>query len=149
MKLSTRLGFIALFVGMFAMLAAAQGSSQSSSASKTEQFASVPATDESVKSAIDAHDLKAAAALVGKTGSFTGTVTKLYSPKSGSLVILNFDRDFKTALTAVVKKERFSKFPDLTQLEGKKVLVTGKFIDFKGATEIELSEPGSIKLIGK
>jgi DNA/RNA endonuclease YhcR with UshA esterase domain len=149
MKLLTRIGFTAIFIGSLAVFAAAQDNTQAESASKTAKFGSIAASDSSVKSAIDAHDLKTAASMVGKTGAFTGTVTKIYSPKSGSIVIINFDRDFKTALTAVVKKSSFSKLPDLSQLEGKKVIVTGKFIDFKGATEIDVDSPDNIKVISK
>ena len=146
MKLVRTFAFAAAFIAVFALGAAAQNS-QAQSASKTAIFDTVAKTDDTVKAALDAHDQKAAGKLVGKTGSFTGTVTKLYSPKSGSIVILNFDRDYKTALTAVVKRDDFGRFPDLSRLEGKQVLVTGKFIDFKGSTEIDLTKLEQIKIV--
>jgi len=149
MKMIQHIAFTAIFIASFAIFATAQEGSQASLASATAKFGTVAAADGSVKSAIDAHDLKAASGMVGKAGSFTGTVTKIYTPKSGSIAIINFDRDYKTALTAVVKKSNFGKFPDLTKLEGQKVLVTGKFIDFKGATEIDLDSPDNIKIVSK
>jgi hypothetical protein len=146
MKLIIPSAIVAIILAVFAFGASAQDT-QAELASKTAKFEKIVKTDASVTAAMDAHDLRAAAALVGKDGSFKGTVTKLYTPKSGSLVILNFDRDYKTALTAVVKRAEFGKFPDLSKLEGKRVLVTGKFVDFKGATEMDLTSPDQVKII--
>ena len=140
---------IAVVIAAVCISATAQGKSQSELASKTAKFETVTAADTSVKGALDAHDLKAAAGMVGKSGSFTGTVTKTFSPRSGTVLILNFDSDYKTALTAVIKRADYGKFPDLTKLEGKKVLITGKFTDFHDATQIELSSADQIKLIEK
>lgn len=147
MKFIKQITIAAIFVATLAVLASAQDVTQPDAASKTAKFGSVKAADASVSNAIDAHDLKAAGGMVGKSGAFKGTVTKLYTPKSGALVIINFDRDFKTALTAVIKKSNFSKFPDLSKLEGKKVLITGKFVSFHDATEIDLEDPADIKII--
>ena len=146
MKITKSFAIASVVIAFFAYAAAAQDT-QSQSASKTAKFEAIAKTDASIKSSLDAHDLKPAAGLVGKSGSFTGTVTKIFTPKTGSIVILNFDRDYKTALTAVVKRSDWSKFPDLAKLEGKQIVVSGKFVDFHGATEIDLTAPDQIKIV--
>ena len=146
MKITKSFAIASIVIAIFAYAAAAQDT-QSQAASKTAKFETIAKTDAAIKSALDAHDLKPAAGLVGKSGSFTGTVTKIFTPKSGSIVILNFDQDYKTALTAVVKRSDWGKFPDLAKLEGKKVVVSGKFVDFHGATEIDLTAPDQIKIV--
>ncbi len=113
--------------------------SQKSVASKSAKFETVAKTDALYTGAIDAHDKTAAGKMIGKDGAFKGKVAKLFSPRGGSVLILNFDDDYKTALTAVLKKADFSKFPDLSQLEGKEIVVSGKFSDYKDSPQIVLS----------
>lgn len=127
--------------------AEAQDSPQKAAASKTAKFESVAKTDALYTGAIEAHDKAAAGKLVGKDGAFRGTVVKVYTNRTGSVLILNFDRDYKTALTAALKKSEFSKFPDMSQLDGKEIVVSGKFIDFNGNTEIVLSDPKQIAVV--
>ena len=121
--------------------------SQKSVVSKTAKFETVAKTDKAYTSAIDAHDKSTADKMVGKDGAFRGKVAKLFSPRGGSVLILNFDSDYKTALTAVLKKSDFSKFPDMSQLEGKEIVVSGKFSDFKGSAEIVLTDPKQILIV--
>ena len=122
-------------------------SSQAPAASKTAKFETVAKSDALYASAIDAHDKAAAEKMNGKSGAFRGTVAKLFSPRSGTIVILNFDDDYKSALTAVLKKDNFSKFPDLAQLEGKEIIVSGKFTEFKGSPQIELKDAKQIAVV--
>ena len=119
--------------------------SQAESASKTAVFATVSTSDKSVKSALKATDLDAAKKLDGKPGAFTGTVAKVFTP--GGLAILNFAADYKTAAKAVVRGKHFSEFPALSSLEGKHVLVTGTFKNYKDSPEIELTSPSQIKIV--
>ncbi len=133
--------------GLTVNLSAQDEKTQTELASKTAKIATITSTDKALKKTIDAHDLKSATALIDKTGSVQGTIAKLFTLKGGSLVIFNFDREFKTAITAIVKRANFDKFPDLAKLEVKHVLITGKFIDFRGAPEIELISPEQIKII--
>jgi len=139
---TTALAAIAIFA-----FSAANAQDQSSAASKSAKFQSIAKTDALYTGALDAHDKAGAEKMVGKSGAFKGTVTKAFSPKSGGLVILNFDDDYKTAMTAVLKKSEFSKFPDLSKLVGEEVVVSGKFMDFKGSPEIELNDPKQIALV--
>ena len=110
-------------------------------------FGTIKADSTEVKKALDAKKMDEAFKLVGKTGSFKGTVDKAYAPKSNNLVILDFDKDFKSALTAVVKADDFAKLPDLKKLEGKEVLVTGTFIDYQKKAQIVISKIEQVKLI--
>lgn len=146
-KFTKAFPFLALVLSLLVTAAAQDNKTQTQLASKTAKFETVAKTDAAVTSTIDAHDLAKAAALVGKTGAFKGTVAALFSPRTGTVLILNFDAKYKTALTAVVKRADFGKFPDLAKLEGKQLLVSGTFTDFRGATQIELTSPDQIKIV--
>jgi hypothetical protein len=121
--------------------------SQEELAAKSARFATVSAADKSVTEALKATDLENAKKLTGKAGTFTGTVTKVFAPKSNSLVILNFASDYRTAVTAVVRYRSFSTFPALSSLEGKKVLVSGTIFNYQNRPEIELKSLSQIKIV--
>ena len=120
--------------------------SQTSVASKTA-FATIKASDPKVKGAKSATDLQASKALVGKSGAFVGTVTKVFAPKSNSVVLLNFAQDYKSALVGAVDDQNFAKLPDLTKLKGKKVLLSGKVVDFKGQPQVQIDSPDDVRVI--
>ena len=152
MKIRFSLVLSALALASFALAQTGEAprsvhKSQAEAASKTAAFSTVPAGDGSVAKALKATDLAEAKAMVGKSGAFTGKITKVFAPKSNGVVILNFANDFKTALTAVVMGQNFSAFPDLTTLKGKTVLITGKFEMYKGSLEVVLKSPDQLKLI--
>jgi hypothetical protein len=117
---------------------------QADVASATATFGKVAKTDDAYKSALDAHALDDALKLVGNDGAFKGTAAKVFEPRG--LAIVEFDANYKTALTAIVRGTNFSSFPVLTNLIGKDVLVTGKFIKYREAAEIVLEKPDQIKL---
>jgi hypothetical protein len=116
-------------------------------ASKTAKFETTEKTDPLYKGALDAHELAGALKLVGKDGAFKGTITKLYEERDGDMVVLDFDPNYRTALTAALKNPDFPKFPDVKTLQGKEVVVSGRFVDFHGKAQIELTDPGQIKLV--
>src|SRR5262249_54037601 len=116
-------------------------------ASRTAQFATLDKDNPAYKNALDAHDLAGALKLIGKDGAFKGTVSKLYEERDGDIAILDFDPNYRTALTAVLRNASFPKFPDMKTLEGKEILVSGKFVDYRGNAQIELTDPGQIKLV--
>jgi outer membrane receptor protein involved in Fe transport len=120
---------------------------QAAAASRTARFDTVEQTAATYREALEAGDLAAARKLIGKRGTFRGTVARVFTPKGGNLVILNFAEDYKTAVTAVLRKPDFSRFPDLGGLPGKEILVTGKLVDYEGRPEIELKTPGQIRLV--
>lgn len=115
-------------------------------AAKSE-FATVAADDASVRKALAASDLAGARRLKGKEGAFEGKVVAVFAPDSYGLVILNFDERYQNALSAVVFASRFSKFPDLEKLKGKRVLISGKFDEYKGRPQIELIDPSQVRVI--
>ncbi len=100
-----------------------------------------------MKKALPATDLAGAKKQVGKAAAFVGTVDRTFTPKGNGLVILNFAKDYKTAVTGVVRAKDFAKFPDLKALQGKKVLVSGTVQDYKGRPEIALSAPSQVKIV--
>jgi hypothetical protein len=116
-------------------------------ASSTARFGSVGKDDPTYRAALEAHDLTAAQALVGKQGSFRGTVSKLFEERDGDLVVLDFDPNYRSALTAVLRNVSFPKFPDMKALEGKEVVVSGTFSDYRGKAQVELADPSQIKLV--
>ncbi len=120
---------------------------QKSAASKTAKFEIISKTDPLYTSAIDAHDLSAANDKIGKEAAFRGTVSKVFESNKGGLLILNFDPDYKTALTAVLRRADFSKFPEMNLLLGKEIVVRGKFIDYQGRAEIVLTDAAQILIV--
>src|SRR6266571_1111677 len=116
-------------------------------ASKTAKFGPVDKDDPEYKKALDAHDLAGALKLVGKEGAFKGTTDKLYEERGGDMVVFDFDSNYQTALTAVLKNPDFPKFPDVKTLEGKEIVVSGKFVDYHGKAQIELTDPKQIKVV--
>jgi hypothetical protein len=143
--------FIA-FVVAYSTIGAAQDRAvqkklQREIASKTVTFVAIGTIDDAHQKARDAHDLDGAHKALGETGSFKGSVTQLFEQRDGDLVILDFDKNYRTGLTAVVRNADFAKFPDLKALEGKEIVVSGKFTDYQGRAQIELTDPGQIKLV--
>src|SRR5262249_25896816 len=116
-------------------------------ASKTAKFEAVSKTDASYTAAFDAHDLAGAYKKVGQKGAFKGTVSNIFEERDGDMLILNFDPNYRTALTAILRNPDFPKFPVVKELKGKEVLVSGSFVDYRGKAEIVLTDPGQIKIV--
>lgn len=125
----------------------AAGKKQSEAASTTVTLPTIAKTNEAYTSAVDAHDLDGLKAKSGQDGAFKGTVSGIYEPASGGILIVNFDQDFKKAASAVIRAPGFSKFPDLKSLAGKEVLVSGKITLHRERPEIMLSELEQLKLV--
>lgn len=123
------------------------GKAQSEMASKTAAFGTIPAADPAVAKALEAHSLADAQKQVGKAGAFQGTVSQVYSPDDHDIVILDFDKKYKTALTAVVMPADYAKFPDLSTLQGKRILVSGTWSAPKGKPQMTLTSPAQLKVI--
>ncbi|MBC8139405.1 MAG: hypothetical protein H8F28_26305 [Fibrella sp.] len=120
---------------------------QSVVASKTAIFASIKVADPSVKKSLPANDLDAVTKRMDKDVTIRGTVRQLFLPKSNSIVVLNFANDYWTAATVSVRARNYDKFPDLRTLKDKKVLITGRVTEYNEKPQIEVSEPGQIRLI--
>ena len=150
-----RLSFLAVLCALSVPFVSAQDEKpkpepakpQASVASKTAKFGSLKVGDAAIAKALKASDLAGAKKLIGKEGAFEGTVVKVFSPSSNGLVILNFDKNYRNALTAVLRVKHYAEFPDMQSLKGKHVLISGKFEDFKGSPEVVLTKPEQLKLI--
>lgn len=124
------------------------GKSQAELALKTAAFAAVAAANPALKSARKATDLAGAKAAEGKgAATFIGTIARVFAPRSNTVVILNFAKDYRSAVSAVVFAKNFAAFPPLAALEGKTVLVTGAVQDYQGSPEIVLTAPGQVKVV--
>jgi hypothetical protein len=133
--------------GFAAQSLSMQPATQGSVASKTAKFGTVSASSAAVKKALSSKDLKGGAKMVGKAGSFTGLVDVAYEPKSHKDVYIDFSKPWKNTISAHVRAADFAKFPVLTTLNGKQVLVTGKFSLNSGHPEIVLTSVSQLKLV--
>jgi hypothetical protein len=124
---------------------AGDGIPQTEAASATAKFETVAKTDAAYTGALDAKDMDGARKLVGKTGAFKGKVVKAFGTRN--ITVLNFAANFRTALTAALRKEDFGKFPALAELEGKEVLISGKFSEYDGRPQIMLTDSKQIRLV--
>lgn len=116
-------------------------------ATKNITFETISETDKRIKSAIKADNLAMARKHIGKEATFLGTVAKVFTPKSNSVVVLNFAENYRTAVTAAILSKDFPAFPDLSALKGKRILITGKVVDYRGQPEMEVTKPELIKLV--
>ena len=100
-----------------------------------------------VKSAIPATNLQAVRAKLNQDAHIVGTITKVYTPASHARVLLNFARNYKGAVVGLVDARNFSQFPDLSQLAGKRVVLSGHIIAYKDEIEIALDTSNSIRVV--
>jgi len=110
-------------------------------------FATISASDPSVKHALPATNLAAAKGKLNQNAQFSGTVAKVYIGKGNARVLLDFAANYKTAVIGLVDAKNFAQFPDLRALSGKRVLVSGRVISFKDQTQIDLRTPSSIRVV--
>lgn len=110
-------------------------------------FPTIKASDPSLKTAVVATNLPAAKKLVGKNVLVVGVVSDVFAPRSGSITLINFAKNYKTAVVGAVKAKDFAKFPNLMNLKGKKVALRGTMISFKGQPEVELTTVGAIRIV--
>ena len=110
-------------------------------------FGTVAASDKLLTAALDAKALADAKKLAGKPGSFQGTVTSVYSPKNHGFASLDFAAHYRDALTANIAPADYAKFPDLTQLVGKHVVVSGMFVARGEQTQLAVTSPDGIKIV--
>jgi hypothetical protein len=118
---------------------------QADVASKTAQFGKIAKTNEVYQSALDAHALADALKLTGKEGAIKGTIVRIFEPHN--IAILNFDTNYRSAMTAVVHGPNFAEFPVLTNLIGKDVVITGTFTDYQGRAQMVLTNAAQVKIV--
>jgi DNA/RNA endonuclease YhcR with UshA esterase domain len=76
-----------------------------------------------------------------------GTVIDVYSPSNHGIVIVDFDKDYHSTITAVALPQSYAKLPDLSALTGKLVLITGRVSDYHSRPQIVLSRADQIELV--
>ena len=84
---------------------------------------------------------------IGQRVTVQGTIVKTHN--SGKACFLNFHPNWRRYFTAVIFASSFNKFPATpeTFYLNKKVLVTGIVKEYKGKSEIILSNPNQIKIV--
>lgn len=146
-------GFVLAAVGFFkgwtpATLASGRTdvvASQSQIAANAS-FGSISSKDKRLSSALLATDLKGARARMMKAGAFVGTVSNVRQTRRDDLA-LDFAPDRSTAMRAVVSPSALSRFPDLQQLIGRKVYVSGALMPHENRAEIVLHAPSQLLLV--
>jgi hypothetical protein len=124
------------------------GLAQDLGASKTAKFATVSAKSADVRKALDAKNLAAGLKLAGKKGSFVGTVVSVYTPRNHAGVYLDFSQPYKNSISGQILAANLAKFPSLSVLSGKRVLITGKFFVYERThPEVAIDELTDIKLV--
>ena len=103
---------------------------------------------------IDAKRLKELGGHVGEVKAMRGTCTAVFVPGGGSVAILNFDRNFRSAATVPIFKDHFEKWPGGVEAiekayQGKELLVQGLVTEYRGAAQIKAAHPAQIRVIEK
>ncbi len=114
--------------------------------SKTAHFNTVTSTP---KGCLSSADLTGARKLLGKHGSFAGDVVSVFIPHNGTgYFYIDFNRQWKNAISAAVKVTDGARFPDLRTLLHHKVVVTGMFSKYgSNHPQIVLRSPGQLNLL--
>jgi len=136
----------AVAAGQVQLKPAAGLKSQSEVASKAK-FKVIPEKAPELKTALEAHDLKGAAKLSGKQGAFYGVVDSVVETKGHSVLFLDFDKDFKRTIAAVLLPSHYADLPDMRQIKSHKVLVSGKYVMYNGRAEILISTVDQVKIV--
>lgn len=121
---------------------------QSEVASKSTRFQTISEKHPAVAEALVATDTAEARKQKGKMARFTGTVTDVHFDRLNLVVEIYFDeKSGRDTLKAVVNHTHFDSFPDLNVLRGKKLLVTGRFTEYRKEMEIELYDPIQVQFV--
>lgn len=117
------------------------------SATAKTAYQRIASNSAAASGACDARDLAAAVRLAGKPASIRGTVANVYSSKTTALVAIDFDKDYKKAVEAVVIGDAALKLPGLHTLTGEQVVISGKIDLYHGLPEIKVESPSQIRVI--
>ena len=88
-----------------------------------------------------------AAAYQGQTATVEGQVVDTYN--SGKVVLLNFDKDFRTTFKVAIFADAWSLFPAPPEeyYRNKTVRVTGQIEMYQNAPEIVVDRPEQIEIV--
>lgn len=145
--LTVALALGCLLGGSVAWAQGAESRPQAEVASKIVKFAPLNRAAREYREAFSATDLGGARKHLGKPTTFKGTVVDVLTPEGNSAVILSFAADSKAALTVIVLRENFTRFPNLEDLKGKEVAFTSKVVENEGHLELVLTRPGQLKIV--
>jgi DNA/RNA endonuclease YhcR with UshA esterase domain len=104
---------------------------------------------------IQAGDTDALKAAMGKDAVVEGTVARIGASKSGSITFINFEEASESNFTAIVEKAHKDEVDkgfdgDLTKaLQGAKIRVKGKMIEYKGKPEIKVEKAAQVTVVEK
>ena len=86
-----------------------------------------------------------AAKHVGETATVTDKVANVFESNKGN-IFLNFGARYPNQVfTAFIPKDSADQFPNLKELNGRTVSITGKIVLYKGKPEIVLDHPSMLK----
>ncbi len=93
----------------------------------------------------DVVDYTEAKDFVGEEVTVRGKVARVAKPKE--TIFINFNKDWQNdPFTVVIFKDDVNKFPDIYDIEGKMIYVSGKVQEFRGKAEIILKDPSQLKV---
>jgi len=85
---------------------------------------------------------------IGTNAIVTGTIVEVY--KGARTVNLNLDKPFpKQPFSAVIFSEKTNLFPEVGNLKGKSVEITGKITEYRDRPQIVLTSTNQLKVIEK
>ena len=120
----------------------------------TEPFEppTISASDAERLAPLDPHELKTLAGHVGEIKTVRGKCTAAFVPKGGTVVVLNFDVNYREALTAPIFEDHFAKWPGGAEAieeayVGKTLLIEGLVTEYRDAPQIKIAHPGQVRVI--
>ena len=101
---------------------------------------------------LDAGDLKTLGKHVGEVKAVRGTCTAAFVPRGGTVVVLNFAKNYREAMTVPIFKDHFEKWPGgpgaiEKAYKGKTLLIQGLVTEYRGAPQIKAAHPAQLRLI--
>ena len=114
----------------------------------------ISAKDAAAVDAVDAKKVKDLGRRVGEVAAMRGVCTGAFVPRGGSVVILNFAKNYRNAATAPVFKDHFEKWPGGAKAiekayVGKDLLVRGLVTEYRGAAQIKIAHPAQVLVVTK
>lgn len=99
----------------------------------------------------DAGDVQKILAAKGKDVAVRGQVHEVFTPKSGTVIILNFGSNHRECFKAVVYKRNFEKFDGgaaaiKKMVEGKTIIVEGVVSEYQKLPQITINIPSQLKV---
>lgn len=116
--------------------------------SAVAQMAETPTAEPAAETVIEAKDIEKLRAAVGQTVTVVGTVERTGKDSTSGMNFLNFGSS-RGGFTVVVFPSNVPSFPEPPEqlYRNKKVRITGKVEDHKGAPQIVLEKPEQVEIV--